>query len=106
MTEQNRSRIVILGTGGTIAGTAEDRFDNVGYTAAQLGIDELVASVPALAALDIECEQVAQVDSKDMSLAVWQRLAQRVDHHLARAEVAGIVVTHGTDTVEETAYFL
>jgi len=100
------SKIVILGTGGTIAGTADDRFDNVGYTAAQLSVEHLVAAVPALAQRELECEQVAQVDSKDMSHQVWQRLAQRVAHHLARADVAGIVVTHGTDTVEETAFFL
>jgi len=100
------SKIVILGTGGTIAGTSDDRFDNVGYTAAQLTVEDLLAAVPALAGVDIECEQVAQVDSKDMSLKVWQRLAQRVDHHLGRTDVAGVVITHGTDTVEETAYFL
>jgi L-asparaginase len=106
MRDENHSRIVILGTGGTIAGAAADRFDNVGYTAAQLSVEQLVDAVPALAAVDLECEQVAQVDSKDMSLKVWQRLAQRVAHHAARPDVAGLVVTHGTDTVEETAFFL
>ena len=97
---------VILGTGGTIAGTAADPGDNVGYRAAQIGIAQLVAAVPALAGLDIEAEQVAQIDSKDMDFATWQRLARRVAHHLARDEVTGIVITHGTDTLEETAYFL
>jgi L-asparaginase len=99
-------KVVILGTGGTIAGTSATAVDNVGYTAAQIGVAELVAAVPPLAALDLECEQVAQVDSKDMSLGVWQRLAQRTAHHLSRDDVAGLVVTHGTDTLEETAYFL
>ena len=99
-------KIVILGTGGTIAGTAASAADAVGYTAAQLGVAQLVAAVPPLAQLPIECEQVAQLDSKDMDLATWQRLAQRAAHHLARADVAGVVVTHGTDTLEETAYFL
>ncbi len=100
------SKIVILGTGGTIAGTAARADDAVGYTAAQLGIGHLVAAVPALRELDIECEQIAQLDSKDMDFTTWQALAARAAHHLARADVAGVVVTHGTDTLEETAYFL
>lgn len=94
--------VVVLGTGGTIAGRGAD----VGYVAGQVGVQDLVAGVPALAGRALEAEQVAQVDSKDMSHAIWQRLAQRVAHHLARPEVAGVVVTHGTDTLEETAYFL
>jgi L-asparaginase len=101
-----QSKIVILGTGGTIAGTAASTTDTVGYTSAQLGVAQLVAAVPSLAQLAIECEQVAQLDSKDMDFATWQRLAQRAAAHLARADVAGVVVTHGTDTLEETAYLL
>lgn len=104
--QKNASTIVVLGTGGTIAGTSAVAGDNVGYTAAQIGVSQLVQAVPALAAVPLECEQVAQLDSKDMSFAVWRSLALRVAHHLARADVAGIVVTHGTDTLEETAYFL
>jgi L-asparaginase len=104
--QKTSSIVVVLGTGGTIAGTAANAGDNLGYTAAQLGVDALVRAVPALAALSIESEQVAQVDSKDMDFAVWRTLAGRVAHHLARPEVAGIVITHGTDTLEETAYLL
>jgi L-asparaginase len=100
------SKIVVLGAGGTLAGTAADPTDNVGYRAAQLGVAELVGRIPALAGVELETEQVAQIDSKDMSFAVWRALAERVAHHLARDEVAGIVVTHGTDTLEETAYLL
>lgn len=98
--------VVILGTGGTIAGTAGSATDNVGYSAAQLRVQALVAAVPPLAGLRVECEQVAQLDSKDMSHELWLLLAQRVALHLARADVAGVVITHGTDTLEETAYFL
>lgn len=100
------ARIVILGTGGTIAGTAPRPEDNVGYTAAQLGVAELVAAVPALASVPLEAEQVAQLDSKDMSLAVLKVLATRTQAHLAREGVAGVVITHGTDTLEETAWLL
>lgn len=98
--------IVILGTGGTIAGTAASASDGVGYTAAQLRVEDLLAAVPALAGRRLEAQQVAQLDSKDMDFATWQRLAAAVAEQLARNEVAGVVVTHGTDTLEETAYFL
>ncbi len=106
-THMNR-KIVILGTGGTIAGTAASASDHTGYTAAQVGIAQLVEAVPALAEgpCDLVTEQVAQIDSKDMSFAVWARLAARVGHFLALPEVQGIVVTHGTDTLEETAWLL
>lgn len=99
-------RIVLLGTGGTIAGAAERATDNVGYTSAQRGVQALVAAVPALAAWPLEAEQVAQVDSKDMGHALWAALVARVRAHLSRAEVGGVVITHGTDTLEETAWLL
>jgi len=105
---QNKSGacVVVLGTGGTIAGQARETADNVGYRAAELGVNQLLAAVPGLSAFALQTEQVAQVDSKDMSHAIWQRLTQRVAAHLARAEVSGVVITHGTDTLEETAWFL
>ncbi|MCP5287147.1 MAG: asparaginase [Burkholderiaceae bacterium] len=100
------ARIVILGTGGTIAGQAARADDAVGYTAGAIGVQTLIDAVPPLRAVELEAEQVAQLDSKDMDAATWQRLAQRAAHHLARPEVQGLVVTHGTDTLEETAWFL
>ncbi len=98
--------LVLLGTGGTIAGTAANPADNVGYSAGQRSVTDLLTAVPALAAVPLQAEQVAQLDSKDMDAATWQRLAQRVAHHLARPQVAGVVITHGTDTLEETAWLL
>lgn len=103
-------KVVVLGTGGTIAGRAASSADNLGYTAAQVGVSQLLDAVPGLpgvlAGRTLVTEQVAQIDSKDMSFAVWQQLAVRVSHHLAQADVQGVVITHGTDTLEETAYFL
>jgi L-asparaginase len=98
--------IVVLGTGGTIAGRAASSQDNTGYVAGQISAADLVAAVPALRALPLEFEQVAQLDSKDMDHATWQRLAHTAAAHLARPEVGALVITHGTDTLEETAYFL
>lgn len=99
-------KLVILGTGGTIAGTAASAHDHVGYAAAQLDVAQLAAALPLPADVVIETEQVAQLDSKDMDAATWQALAQRCAVHIARGDVAGVVITHGTDTLEETAYLL
>lgn len=99
--------IVILGMGGTIAGRSASASDNIGYTAAEVGIVELVAAIPALTDNGpVMTEQVAQIDSKDMSFSAWVALAGRVNHFLVQPDVQGIVITHGTDTLEETAYFL
>jgi L-asparaginase len=99
-----------LGTGGTIAGTAARAGDNLGYSAAQVGVAELLAAVPGMAEVlkgdTLVAEQVAQVDSKDMSFAIWTTLVLRVQRYLAQDDVCGVVITHGTDTLEETAYFL
>jgi L-asparaginase len=99
-------KIVVLGTGGTLAGTSAAISDNVGYKAAQLGIAQLLGAIAPLAGLPLESEQVAQIDSKDMGDSVWARLVQRCAHWLAQDDVQGLVVTHGTDTLEETAYLL
>ncbi|WP_273489309.1 asparaginase [Roseateles chitosanitabidus] len=98
--------VVIIGTGGTIAGASGSATDNVGYKAGSLSVASLVKAVPALASKALEAEQLAQLDSKDMDHATWARLARRVEQHLARPEVRGVVITHGTDTLEETAYLL
>ena len=101
-----RRRVVVLGTGGTIAGRAASSGDNIGYTAGQVGVADLLGGIETPEGVALEAEQVAQVDSKDMSFDIWQQLARRCAHWLAQADVAGVVITHGTDTLEETAFFL
>jgi len=104
--EETGERFVVLGMGGTIAGRAARAGDNVGYEAGQVGVQDLATGLPALAGLDIRFEQVAQIDSKDMRLAVLQSLVRRVRALLDDAAVRAVVITHGTDTLEETAYLL
>ena len=99
-------KIVVLGTGGTIAGLATASGDNLDYQAAQLGVAQLMDGLPRTEGLVVVTEQVAQIDSKDMDVVIWHDLALRCAHWLADESVQGIVVTHGTDTLEETAYFL
>lgn len=103
---QDAQRLVILGTGGTIAGRAALAGDNVGYVAGQVSVGDLVDAVPMLKHLPLDVEQVAQLDSKDMNFDVWKALAVQVAFHLGRSDVMGVVITHGTDTIEETAFFL
>jgi L-asparaginase len=103
---ESRRRVIVLGTGGTIAGRAASAGDNVGYTAGQVGVTVLLEGIAAPPGIVLQTEQVAQVDSKDMSFSIWRRLAERCAHWLAEADVAGLVITHGTDTLEETAFFL
>ena len=104
--QNTAGRVVIIGTGGTIAGTAARADDLVGYTAGALGVEQLVAALPALAGQALEAHTLAQLDSSDMDHATWAALRDCVAAQLARPEVVGVVVTHGTDTLEETAYFL
>lgn len=100
------ARVVVLGTGGTIAGLAARPDEHLVYRAARQGVDALLAALPELEGLALEHEQVAQVDSKDMGAAIWQPLLARCVAHLARPEVSGLVLTHGTDTLEESAWLL
>ena len=104
--DADKPHIVILATGGTIAGSAESQ-TQAGYTSGQVGVEVLINAVPQLADIArVTGEQVANVGSQDMSDTIWLELAQRINEMAARPEVDGIVITHGTDTIEETGYFL
>jgi L-asparaginase len=99
--------VMILATGGTIAGTGATSTTTVGYTAAKIGVDALIDAVPELKKVaNVKGEQVMQIASENMNDAAWLKLAKRVNQLLAQPDVDGIVITHGTDTIEETAYFL
>ena len=102
-----RKRIHILAMGGTIAGRAGDSAATTGYQAGAMGIEELVAAVPQVKEIaEITGEQLAAIDSKDITAAEQLKLAGRVRDLLLKGDVDGIVVTHGTDTMEESAYLL
>jgi len=101
------AHVTILATGGTIAGSGATTTTTVGYTAATVGVDRLIAAVPELAKVaQVKGEQVFQIASENMTNEHWLKLAKRVNTLLAQPDVDGIVITHGTDTLEETAYFL
>jgi L-asparaginase len=100
-------RIVVLATGGTIAGAGGDPARTSSYRVGVVGVDTLVHAVPALAGVaSIRTEQIACIDSKDMTSPLWITIAERVNELLQADDVDGIVITHGTDTLEETAYLL
>jgi len=98
--------VVILATGGTIAG-AQPKPGEAGYKSGSFSVDALIGAVPGMKDLAaVTGEQIANIGSQDMNDAVWIKLARRVNELQAKPEVTGIVITHGTDTMEETAYFL
>lgn len=99
-------RVHILATGGTIAGVGATSTGSA-YKPGQLGIDQLLSAVPEINQVaQVTGEQVFTIASQDMTDADWLKLAQAVNRLLARDDIDGIVITHGTDTMEETAYFL
>lgn len=100
--------VKILATGGTIAGKGKDPLGTSGYKPGELSVEELISAVPGIEKMaEIRGEQICNIGSTSLTNEIWLRLARRINEILSHEpEVAGVVVTHGTDTLEETAYFL
>ena len=100
------ANVVVLATGGTIAGAAASDVQ-AGYASGQVGVQQLLAAVPQAKKLaHLSGEQISNIGSQDMNDEVWLKLATRINALMAKPDVRGVVITHGTDTIEETAYFL
>jgi len=108
MNSEKLPRVVVLATGGTIAGQGGSTMSLSEYTAGSLAGAQLIAAVPELSQFArVSAEQITNIGSSNMTFDVWRKLAERIDTLFAAdAELAGIVITHGTSTIEETAYFL
>lgn len=106
-TQQKLANVVVLATGGTIAGAGASAANSATYQAAKVGIEQLIASVPQLSELaNVRGEQVMQIASESITNDNLLQLGRRVAELADSKDVDGIVITHGTDTLEETAYFL
>ena len=98
--------VTIIATGGTIAGEAATSVQSA-YTSGQVGVETLIKAVPTLRKIaNVTGEQISNVGSQDMSDEIWLKLAKRINELAQSPDVDGIAITHGTDTMEETAYFL
>lgn len=101
-----KPNITILATGGTIAGSASSTTDTTNYTAGSLSIQTLFDAVPSLKDIaNITGEQIANVDSNDITADIRLTLSKKINS-LLNSDQQGVVITHGTDTLEETAFFL
>ncbi|AJA67567.1 type II asparaginase [Myroides odoratimimus] len=105
-TSKDEPRVIILATGGTIAGSGESA-TKAAYTAGKIPIENLLNAVPEMHKFGkVKGEQIAQIGSQDMNIETWLKLSNRINEIFEKDEADGVVITHGTDTQEETAYFL
>ena len=101
-----KPKIRIIATGGTIAGVSKSNTES-NYKAGELGIYQLLEAVPEVKNLsEVSGEQLVKIGSQDMNDEVWLKLAKRINELLNKEGYDGVVITHGTDTMEETSYFL
>lgn len=101
-----QKNIVVIATGGTISGAGDSAVGSK-YSAAKIGIEQVIKNTPSLAKLaNVTAEQLIQISSQDLDNVTWLKIAHRVNELLNKGSVDGVVITHGTDTMEETAYFL
>lgn len=107
LSETHLPHIVILATGGTIAGSAASNTQTTGYKAGAIGVQTLINAVPEMSKVArVDGEQLANIGSENMTSEIILKLSKRVNELLARDDVDGVVITHGTDTLDETPYFL
>lgn len=99
---QMPSKILLLSTGGTIAGLAPNRGASAVYTPAELSANSLLATLP-LSDYELSVQEIAQIDSVDMDFSIWSKLARAIEE---AKDIEGIVITHGTDSMEESVFFL
>ncbi|MFT4849975.1 MAG: L-asparaginase [Sediminicola sp.] len=105
-TSQTLPRVIVLSTGGTIAGQ-QPNTEKAGYISGKIPIEELLKNIPSITQkAKVQGEQIASIGSNNMTVDIWIKLARRVNEIFTNNEADGVVITHGTDTMEETAYFL